>query len=183
MLRLHGRTDDWDSARRIVWACTLAPGAVTDYTPLLQLADRIFSTDTPSFLRPPDLSPSFYAITLGRSGRWTDAVAKLEHALKEATDEKKPVLLLRLALALQGQGEKADARRRLQEATAVLNREQAPVHAVMLVGWARIGPLAAVPLIPPQASDPLRGKLRWADFLELRLLRDEAQKTITVTIP
>jgi Flp pilus assembly protein TadD len=111
-----------------------------------------------------------------RAGKSDEAVTRLRQAAADARPGAAPVAELLLALALHKQGKTDEARRALERARFVLERE-APVRQAA-------GLWGAVPACPWQAaaalasSRPEPPRRDWITRLELRLLRQEVEAAL-----
>jgi Flp pilus assembly protein TadD len=143
----------------VVRTLLLAPDVVTDLTAALKLLSA----------NPQD---AFTQTTRGglllRAGKLAEAVAELQKQPRDGVRE------LLLALALHKQGKPDEARRALDRARFVLDREASVRQAVALLGDTATGPwqAAATVAAAAQKEEPRRD---WLTHLEIRLLRREAE--------
>jgi Flp pilus assembly protein TadD len=172
LLDVFGQTEDLDVANNVAWACTVGPGAAADLGPAVRLAERAVAA------RPNDSS---LLNTLGgvllRAGRAQEAIARLRQALQRRKSDQVSDELL-LALAYQRLGQADEARRWLAQATAWFDRPQRPLQAAAVAGAGAAGPWAQLPAVAAGPPDPRARALGWEAWLELTLLRREAEETI-----
>jgi tetratricopeptide (TPR) repeat protein len=174
LLDRFGRTEDMDVANSVAWTCAVAPGASADLGPAVRLAERAVAA------RPDDY---FLLKTLGgvllRAGRAEEAIeaiTRLRQALqKRNLDLDQPSELLLAALAYQRLGQTPEARRWLAQATARFDRVQEPLKAAAVAGAGTAGPWAQLPAVAAPPPDPWARGLGWEAWLELTLLRREAE--------
>ena len=120
LLADFGQTQDPYAANDLAWVCTISPGAVKDYGPVVQLAEKAVAKPPKSWA---------YLNTLGvvlyRAGRFQAAVERFEEGLKihgkggDASD------WFYLAMAHQRLGHAEEARRWLDKATQWLDQATA----------------------------------------------------------
>ena len=169
LLARFSKTEDAAMANNVAWICTLAPGAVADFRPVVRLAERAVDARKNSYEALNTLGAA-----LLRAGRYREAVARLQEALARRGKYDTAADELLLALAYQKLGQADEARRWRERATAWLERGQAPVRAAVLAGAGASGPLALLPGLAGEAADPRKQQRGWAAWLELQLLRREA---------
>jgi Flp pilus assembly protein TadD len=182
LLDVFGRTEDMDVANSVAWACAVGPGAPADLGPAVRLAERAVAA------RPDDYSR---LNTLGgvllRAGRAEEAIARLQQALKrrgrdyqrdyQVSDE------LLLALAYHRLGQAEAARRWLARATDWFDRRRQPLQTAALAGAGAAGPWAQLPALAAPPPDPRARTLGWEAWLELTLLRQEAEALVKAPKP
>jgi hypothetical protein len=159
---LEEKDQDPGHSRRAAWGCVLGPAAVGDYAPLLQAAEKDADAQDADALR-----------TLGglrlRAGKPEAAVEPLQRALRQRGPVPPPREELLLALACH-QLEKGDeARRWLDRADEWCQRQRRAVTA------AAPGPLGAV---AAELADPREQPVGWQAWLELEILRREANQEV-----
>jgi tetratricopeptide (TPR) repeat protein len=147
------KTRNAAQANNLVWACSLAPGAVPDPKPLVERMEKEFQTGP---------APWWYFNTLGaalyRAGRFADAVRRIEEGIKIQGKGGVPQDWLFLAMAHHRLGHAAQARKWLDQAVRAIE-----------------------PADPKkQASGAGPG---WGERVEIQLLRREAQTLIDRAVP
>jgi tetratricopeptide (TPR) repeat protein len=162
----HFNPNDPLSQRRAAVARTflLAPGAAADLTAVLKLLpwdwqDRVTQTTRGGLLL--------------RAGQTAEAIAELQKAAAQTRADEAPVAELLLAIALHNQGHGAEARRVLERARFVLEREAAVRQALHLSGGEASGPLPATAALATLTVEPPRWD--WPTQQEVRLFRREAE--------
>jgi tetratricopeptide (TPR) repeat protein len=132
MLDQFGRAEEPAAAERIAWTCALAPGAVKEWDEPVKLAELAFRNG-PDEMRHGDATG--LGAVLYRAGRFVDAVeclqranAAWQEAAVKPTYSSPAYAWLFLAMAHHRQGHAEEARRCLQDGTALADRElQTPV--------------------------------------------------------
>jgi tetratricopeptide (TPR) repeat protein len=145
MLRLFGHAQDADTANTVAWTCVLAPDAVPDPAPIVELA-RAAVADQPANWA--------YLNTLGlalyRAGRFEEAVQQLDQSIKES-GHGTWVDWLFLALTHQRLNHPQEARRWWAKAREALDRA-----------------------LDPKGRSPATS-VSWTDRIEMPLFRAEAE--------
>jgi tetratricopeptide (TPR) repeat protein len=140
-------------ANNLVWACTLAPGAVPDPKPLVERMEKEFQTGP---------APWWYFSTLGaalyRAERFDDAVRRIEEGIELQGKGGMPQEWLFLAMAHQRLGHAAQARKWLDQTRRAIEPGD------------------------PKKPAPGAGS-SWSDRIEIQLLRREAQTLIDRPAP
>jgi predicted Zn-dependent protease len=172
LLDRFGRTEDLDVANDVAWACALGPGAAADLGPAVRLAEQSVAARPDDYARLNTLGG-----VLLRAGRAEGAVARLRQALQRRTSDQVSDELL-LALAYHRLGQAEEARRWLAQATAWFDRQQRPLQAAAVAGAGAAGPWAQLSAVAAGPPDPRARALGWEAWLELTLLRREAEETI-----
>jgi WD40 repeat protein/Flp pilus assembly protein TadD len=171
LLDRFGQTQDLDVANDVAWACAVGPGAAADLGPAVRLAEQSVAA------RPDD---DARLTTLGgvllRAGRAEEAIPRLRQAIQRRKRDQVSDELL-LALAYQRLGQDEEARRWLAQATAWFDRQQRPLQAAAVAGAGAAGPWAQLPAVAAPPPDPRARTLGWEVWLELTLLRREAEET------
>jgi tetratricopeptide (TPR) repeat protein len=158
----------------VAWACALGPGEPADLGPAVRLAERMVA-DVPDG----HAGLSTLGGVLLRAGRAEEALACLQKALlKRPRYGDQPSAELLLALAYHRLGQAEEARRWLAQATTWFDRQQRPLQATAVAGAGAAGPWAQLPAIAIAPPDPRARALRWETWLELTLLRREAEETV-----
>jgi Flp pilus assembly protein TadD len=172
LLDRFGQTRDLDVANGVAWACAVGPGAATNLGLAVRLAERAVAAGPDDYARLNTLGG-----VLLRAGRAEEAIARLRQALqKRKWDQPSDELLL--ALAYQRLGQADEARRWLAPATAWFDRPQRPVQAAAVAGAGAAGPWPQLPAVAVPPPDPRARTLGWETWLELTLLRREAEETV-----
>jgi WD40 repeat protein/tetratricopeptide (TPR) repeat protein len=116
-------------ANNLVWACTLAPGAVHDPKPLVERMEKEFQTGS---------APWWYFRTLGaalyRAERFDDAVRRIEEGIKLQGKGGMPQEWLFLAMAHQRLGHAAQARKWLDQTVRAIEQAD-PKKPAPDTGW------------------------------------------------
>jgi Flp pilus assembly protein TadD len=172
LLDLFGRTEDMYVANNVAWACAVGPGAPADLGPAVRLAERAVADQPGDYARLNTLGG-----VLLRAGRPQEAVTRLQQALKRRGRDGQVSDELLLALACQRLGQDEEARCWLAQATAWFDREQRPLQAAAVAGAGAAGPWAQLPAVTFSPPDPRARALGWEAWLELTLLRREAEAT------
>ncbi|MBX3439089.1 MAG: tetratricopeptide repeat protein, partial [Planctomycetaceae bacterium] len=151
MLAKFADTEDAETAYSTAWTCALAPDALSDFTPAIQLAERASHLDADNVK---------YAAVLGaiefRAGRFDSAKALLESAYRRQTPEDAPQFSpAYLAFVL-----------------ALIHHQLG--HADEVQQWFRKGIEAADPELHAPAEQHF--KIPWNRRLTLKLLKNEAAK-------
>jgi hypothetical protein len=102
-----------------------------------------------------------------------DAVAVLEAALKERSDDKPPVEELLMAWAYVDSNQADKAKALWTKAMAWLDRQQEAVRAANLVGTLPGGFLPGVTQLFAPPADPRYNAFDWETWYELDVLRHE----------
>jgi Flp pilus assembly protein TadD len=110
-----------------------------------------------------------------RAGKHTQAIAELQKVAAQRQPGEPPVADLLLAIALHKQGKSEDARRALDQARFVQEREATVRQALTLWGAGAGGPLTAASVATLPAAVP---RWDWPTQLEVRLLRQEAEAAL-----
>jgi Flp pilus assembly protein TadD len=178
LLDRFGQTQDLDVANAVAWACAVGPRAAADLSPAVRLAERAVAARRDDYNRLNTLGG-----VLLRAGRAVEAVDRLRQALQRRKGDNQVSDELLLALAYHQLGRAEEARRWLAKATAWFDRQQMPLRAAAVVAagaadrWAQ---LAASAVSPPDPRSPALG---WEVWLELTLLRHEAEGKLTANTP
>jgi WD40 repeat protein len=158
--------------RRLAATCVLAPDALPDLKPLLAAFDK---TLTGSQKYPEDLR--LHAGLLLRAGQPDDAVKRLLEAKKGQNDTPHEDLLL--ALAYHQLKQTDDAKKCLSRAVAALDRTRRELAASNAVLSGNLSPLhALMGLQQPTLPDGRERMLGWQGWLDLQLLRREAENAL-----
>jgi tetratricopeptide (TPR) repeat protein len=177
LLDRFGQTQDLAVGNNVAWACAVGPGAAADLGPAVRLAERAVADRWDDYNRLNTLGG-----VLLRAGRTEEAIARLQQALKRRQSNQVSDELL-LALAYQRCGQAEEARRWLNQARAWFERGQAPVRAGSLAAAGASGPLALLPSLGGEVPDPRARALGWETWLELQLLRREAEALLKAPQP
>jgi hypothetical protein len=128
---------------------------------------------------PPNQQDAFTQTARGglllRAGKFAEALAELEKASARRRPGGPPVAELLLAIVLHKQGKSEDARRSLDHARFLLEREAPVRQALTLFGGGSSGPLTVATAAALAPSPP---RWDWPTTLEVRLLRGEAEALI-----
>jgi WD40 repeat protein/tetratricopeptide (TPR) repeat protein len=173
LLDRFGQTPDLDAANAVAWACAVGPGAAADLGPAVRLAERAVAARRDDYGR----LNTFGGVLL-RAGRAEEAVTRLQQALKRRGSNNQVSDELLLALAYHRLGRAEEARRWLARATAWFDREQLPRQAAAVVGAGAATPWAQLPAVAVAPPDPRARTLGWETWLELSLLRREAEAAL-----
>jgi Flp pilus assembly protein TadD len=171
LLDRFGQTQDLAVANNVAWACALGPGEAAGLGPAVRLAERAVAARPDDYARLNTLGG-----VLLRAGRAEEAIARLRQALQRPKSDQVSDELL-LALAYQRLGQADEARRWLARATAWFDRGQRPLQAAAVAGAGTAGPWAQLPAVAVSPPDPRARTLGWETWLELTLLRREAEAT------
>jgi Flp pilus assembly protein TadD len=181
LLDRFGQTQDLAVANNVAWACAVGPGEASDLSPAVRLAERVVAAGPDDYHRLNTLGG-----VLLRAGRAEEAIARLQKALIKRPRSRyvdRPSDELLLALAYHQLGQSGEARRWLARATAWFDRQQRPLQMAAVAGAGAAGPwpqLSAIAVAPP---DPRARTLGWEAWLELTLLRREAEETLRREAP
>lgn len=140
-------------ANQVAWTCSLAPGAVKDYTPVLKLAEAAVTSNAKSYSSAHTLGAALY-----RSGKFKEA----DEQLKRAADMqvRAPTTWFFLAMTLYHLDQKAEAQEWLEQAILWHDqiRRRTPQDAI--------------------AGQVTWHNLPWTERITVELLRREAEKLI-----
>jgi tetratricopeptide (TPR) repeat protein len=156
LLNYFGSTKDAGTANTAVWACVLAPGAVTDPSRLVQLATKAVEGDPRNHTYLNTLGCALY-----RAGQYREAIRYLNEAMKAHGQAGVAQDWLFLAMAHQRLGEGEEAKNWLSKAVAWI--EQAGKERAKKAGES--------------------SALSWSQRLELGILRAEAEALVKGTKP
>jgi tetratricopeptide (TPR) repeat protein len=153
MLIRFGETQNMEAAYWTAWTCLLAPDAVTDWQPVVQLAEKALTADPANCSKINTLGGLLY-----RAGRFQEAAKRLteaEAAFKSTKNVKGTVLYAWLFQAMTEQrlGHGAEASRWLKKAVEDIDQP------------------------PPERADDVAAN-GWNRRLTLQLLRREAEDLI-----
>jgi tetratricopeptide (TPR) repeat protein len=166
LLKHFDANRDAGNATVVARTVLLAPEAVADLAPALKLV---------SGQQPKN---GFLLTTRGglllRAGKYAEAVTELQKAAAQKATAEAPVAKLLLALAYHKQGKTEEAKRALEAARFVLERETTLRQAGLLFGGAG----GLLPALATTAVKPSPPRWAWATLLELRLLRQEAEEAL-----
>jgi tetratricopeptide (TPR) repeat protein len=178
LLERFGQTQDPQLANGVARTCALAPKAVADLGQAVELAKSAVATRKDSYNELNTLGG-----ILVRAGRTEEAIARLKEAirLRRGSDQVSDELLL--ALAHHDLGQAKASRRWLDKATAWFDRGRASVWAGGLSGAGASGPLALLPGLVSEVPDPRARQLGWETWLELQVLRREAERVLKPVKP
>ncbi|HEY7154021.1 MAG TPA: hypothetical protein VH575_08710 [Gemmataceae bacterium] len=123
LVQHFARSEEESAARAIAWTCTLLDGAVRDWKPLVQRAERAVTTHPQSA---DDLRR--LAVLLYRSGQFDAALKRLEEATRLPGQDAEPRDWLLMAMAAQRLGREEDAKKWLAKAEQ-FGREKAKSSA------------------------------------------------------
>jgi tetratricopeptide (TPR) repeat protein len=181
LLDRFGQTPDLDVANGVAWACAIGPGAAADLGPAVRLAERAVAA------RRSPIDGYAPLNTLGgvllRAGRAEEAVTRLRQALKLRGSDYQVSDELLLALAYHRLGRAGEARRWLARATAWFDRGQMPLRAAAAAGAGAATPWAQLPAVAVAPPDPRARAMGWEAWLELTLLRREAEAALQAGRP
>jgi WD40 repeat protein/serine/threonine protein kinase len=155
------------AAARTALLGTDAPG---DCKPLLEATEKLASDG-----KDPAALAALGGLLL-RAGRAGDAVPRLEEARKDRDDT--PLEDLLLALAYHRLQKPDEARRCLARAIASLDRPRAVTQVSNAVLSGAAGPWTQLPFLHLPHADPRERTLGWQAWLELQILRREAETTL-----
>jgi WD40 repeat protein/tetratricopeptide (TPR) repeat protein len=184
LLKYFDAQKEPDKATFVARTAMLAPDAVADLDAVLKLVpqdaqpDGVVWTARGRLLLQDDRQDAFTQTTRGglllRAGKRA-AVAELQKAAAQRRAGEAPVAELLLALAYHKQGKTEEAKRALETARFVLERETPLRQAGLLFGSAGGGPPTAVATaaVPPGPS-----RWDWPTALEVRVLRREAEAAL-----
>jgi WD40 repeat protein/tetratricopeptide (TPR) repeat protein len=119
LVQHFGRSEDESAARAVAWTCALIDGAVRDWKPLVQRAERAVTAHPQSA---DDLRR--LAVLLYRSGQFDAALKRLQEATRLPGQDAEPRDWLLMAMAAQRLGHDEDAKQWLAKADQ-LGREKA----------------------------------------------------------
>jgi WD40 repeat protein/tetratricopeptide (TPR) repeat protein/tRNA A-37 threonylcarbamoyl transferase component Bud32 len=122
------------TAGTIAWVCALGPDGVTDYAPLLRLAEAVLAK-AEAQARPGALL--ILGAALYRAGRYQEALARLEEHLTANSSPPQPQTWAFLAMAHQRLGHADQARRCLDKIPATVPADGQPFWTALEVDLLR----------------------------------------------
>jgi WD40 repeat protein/serine/threonine protein kinase/tetratricopeptide (TPR) repeat protein len=155
MLRHYTPANNANQDYEVAWICLIGPGAVSDWAQPLEVAERALAV----YPRHPAYLTVVGAVQY-RAGRYADALARLDDAIKENNTGGSVPCWLFLALTHQRLGNTVEARRWLDRAAEWLD-QSTPEKP-------RDGRMGVSPIL-------------WSYWLEVQILRCEAEALIRGT--
>jgi WD40 repeat protein len=179
-LAVTGDNPDWPEAIDAARFCCLGPGGPADAGAVVRLAEQAVKGNPGDW----NLLCTLGAALL-RAGRATDAVGKLDEALRQAGKVEFARAELFLALAHHRLGHADEARRWLRTAASKMDRYRAPASAGGTLGAGTAGALPAAGALLADRPEPLAGKDDYAlsEWLETDVLRAEAEAALAGEAP
>jgi tetratricopeptide (TPR) repeat protein/WD40 repeat protein len=137
MLTRFGNTSDPEDAHWTAWACTLGPDAVSDWQPVVRLAETALAVDPKNCDR-----LQLLAAVLYRAGRFEEAVKRLteaEVAFQEAQNPRSTVIYnwLFQAMTRHRLGQADEARKWLEKAVEAIDQPPEQSRDANAMVWNR----------------------------------------------